>query len=188
VQIIIFAALALVSAQPPSAAPAPASPTSIAGFDEDARCIIEATSAPDRSEIATIAVRPELRESSTAYPRLIQRGAECGRRNGWSPSRSSQVGTYAVATILRDEYRVQLRAAGIDVAIVDAWFESLSDELRLNVFEESNAAAIGEQVRALEARNVIPTARLAAAGHMIGGYIAALSMVERARRGVPLVN
>lgn len=163
-------ALALLAAAPQS------------GPGVEASCIVDQFTAAERAEVAALAQQnaeppPALRS------RLEAVGAGCAQSRGWTADNAGDIIGLALAVMIRDDAAPRLQQAGIAPASVDAWLARQDDQVRTS--PEIGQSDAERLVFDLHAQGV-PMPSLEANGQLLGAYVAALVIIERIERGLPL--
>jgi hypothetical protein len=158
------------------ASPALASP------QEDAACIAGRLSAAD---VAAIVEESMAGGSSEALARITPPLNACSEGRDWTPSRRADAAAYTIGLVDRTSLGQRLAAKGIDPAALDRWFSRQDVEFRTTAFMGMSEAAMTTVFETL-AGHEVPAATLEREGPMIGGYLAALVIIERIERGLGL--
>ena len=164
---IAFAALFLAS-------PALASPR------EDAACMVARLSAAD---VTTIVDESLAGGSNEAVARLTPPLAACSAGQNWTPRRRAEAAAYAIGLVDRTTLGQRLAAKGIDTGALDRWFGRQSLAFRTTAFMGMSEADMTTALETL-AGHEVPAPTLERDGGMIGGYLAALVIMERIDRGL----
>jgi len=164
---IAFAALLLAS--PGLAAP-----------PEDSACIVARLSADD---VTAIVENTLTGGSSEAVARITGPLNACSEGQDWEPRRRADAAAYTIGVLGRRVLGPRLAARGIDSAALDRWFARQSIEFRTTAFMGMSEAAMGAVYQTLAGREV-PAEAMERDGGMIGGYLAALVIIERIDRGL----
>jgi hypothetical protein len=164
-----FAALLLAS-------PAVASP------QEDAACIVARLSAAD---VATVVDESLTGGSTEIIARLTPPLNACSAGQDWTPDRRADATAYTIGVVGRTVLGRRLAARGVDSAALDRWFARQDLEFRTTAFMGMGEAALATVIQSL-ADHEVPAAKLESEGQMIGGYLAALVIMERIERGLGL--
>jgi hypothetical protein len=156
------------------AAPALATP------GEDAACIVARFSAADATAIVEESIAGG---SSEALARLRSPLDACSEGRNWTPARRANAAAYAIGLVDRTAFGRRLVAKGIDPAVLDRWFARQSDAFRTTAFMGMSEADMTATFETLAGREV-PAETLEREGRLIGGYLAALVIIERIERGL----
>jgi phosphoserine phosphatase len=143
-----------------------------------AECAAERVAPADRQTIGqqlTDGVVPE----QALFDRLAEKVSGCS--DDESVTQQTMRGTLAHAA--RIYFRASLHDAGVNVDIIDHWFEAQPDAFKIS--QNLPAGASTGLTQALIAGGH-SLRLLSANGKMLGGYLAALIMSERSRRGLSL--
>jgi hypothetical protein len=139
-------------------------------------CAAAALSQTDRAHLSA-----SVHEGSTPEAAVSDRlVAQLRRCAGGQMPPEAVAGALAEAT--RTETRRELRDGGVDTALLERWFEGQSEAVRtdLSAFQERLMTVEVDQLTAMG----LSEATLTANAKQIGGYAAALIVIERLRRGM----
>ena len=154
----------------------------VAGPQEDAACITAKLSAGD---VETIVNESLAGGSSEALSRVTPLLDVCGESGGWTARRRADAAAYAIGMLDRTLIGRRLAAATVDTGALDRWFARQSLEFRTTAFMGMGEAETNAVLGTLT-DNEVPAATLEREGRIIGGYIAALVIIERIERGLEL--
>lgn len=150
----------------------------LAGSREDAACIVGRLSAAD---LAAIVEESLAGGSSEALARLTPPLIACSEGQEWTPRRRADATGYAIGIVDRTILGQRLGARGVDSAVLDRWFARQSDAFRTTAFMGMGEAEMTIAFETLAGREV-PVETLEREGATIGGYLAALVIIERIER------
>lgn len=143
------------------------------------QCAADRTSPADRQTL-TAAMRANAPLDQAIIERIRGHVLACA-----GSAASTDVAEATLARIIGAELQTMLNAAGIDMRIVDRWFDAQDASFRTdpNVTPEEGAAMAEGLVRA-----GIPIQAVERHGLMIGNYLGTRIAMERARRGMSVRN
>lgn len=147
---LLFAMLGTLMAPPPA---------------EDVACIVRRV--PDSALIEMIR---EVRTGGTQVREQIRQATfACGRQGGWDEARMVRTGQYAAASMLHEQFAVQLRAVGMSPETVDRWLHANGLHREGSEVTEAMIDLLRESLRAAQ----VPDSVFDAHPELLGGYIAA---------------
>ena len=164
-------ALALV------AIPAP----SWAGQSEDAYCLASQFRAAD-AEIYVDELMKSRGETGIPFDPAL---AICMDGQDWTTDRVGRAIYYATGLLSRQVYQDRLERDGVEVGDVDRWFARQTEEFRVNAFTSMAAAPREATIASLTNDGATSEAMNRHPG-LIGAYLAALVMIERMERDLPV--
>lgn len=164
-----FAIMVLLLASPAAATPL-----------EDATCLVGRLSAAD---VAVIVEQSMAGSSSEVVARIAGPLDACSAGQSWTPDRRAGAAAYSIGLVNRTTLGRRLGAKGIDPAALDRWFARQSDAFRTTAFMTMSETDMTTAYQTLADREV-PAEMLDREGPMIGGYLAALVIIERIERGL----
>ena len=151
-----------------------------AGPLEDANCIVGRLSATD---VTTIVDESLAGGSNESIARISPPLDACSEGQSWTPRRRAEAAAYTIALVDRTTLGQRLATGRIDTGALDRWFTRQSAEFRTTAFMGLSEAATAAAFETL-ADHEVPAATLERDGRMIGGYLAALVIIERIERGL----
>ena len=154
----------------------------VASAPEDAACVVGRLSAAD---VETIVDESLAGGSNQAVARLTPPLDACSEGRDWSSRRRADATAYAIGIVDRTVLGRRLAAKAIDTGALDRWFARQSVEFRTTAFMGMSEAEMTATFETLSDHEV-PRATLERDGHMIGGYLAALVIIERIESGLEL--
>ena len=158
--------------------PAPEAPDGIS-------CILDQTSPQDQSLVGNgILAGTDLANGEIA-DRIGLYVAGCVQRHGWDEARALQLSILSVNAMARNVALQRLDGAGIEVAALDRWFDSQTEDFRTRAFLEMTDEEATPVLETLEATS-IPLALLEQHAELVGGYLSTRVLMFRAERGLPL--
>ena len=164
-----FLALALFAA-----AQAPA-------IEAEARCIVYGFTSGERERIVEL-IRRAGEPDPALQGRLQQVGIDCVASRGWAEPQAGAFIAYALGSMLRDDTGLKLRRAGVDPAWLETWLARQDERVRTTpAIAEADSERL---VLDLQAQG-IPIGTIQSQSELIGAYVSALAIMERARRGLP---
>jgi hypothetical protein len=153
-----------------------------AGPREDATCIVARLSAVDA---ATIVDESMAGGSSEVLARMTPPLDACSEGQSWTPDRRARAIAYAIGIVDREGLGRRLAGRGIDTGALDRWFTRQGIEFRTTAFVGMSDGAMSAVFDTL-ADHEVPAAVLEREGPTIGGYLAALVIIERMERGLDM--
>lgn len=148
---------------------------------DDSGCLIGRLSVDDRS---VIVAELQAERSETIAQRLRPPMDSCAAEQGWTADRSRTATGYAMGVLMRDAFRAQLVAQGIDTAALDRWFARQSTEFRTTAFvmpRDEHDAIVETLVG-----NELTAEQMGLNAAAVGRYLSALMIIERVERGLDL--
>ena len=153
----------------------------IASDGPEVACVAAPLSAEVRAEIGREPYGGPIGAASTA---AIESAIDaCAARFAWQQERTVAIATAALGVLVRDRGRSDLAAAGIDPALIDAWFGRLDEESRAQ--SRRQGMSLQPLFAALVADGVSARLIESQAGTMVV-YVTTLVGLERLGRGLPL--
>jgi hypothetical protein len=143
-------------------------------------CVLGAMSAADRREIGNVTAAgaaPGDELLGRVAVAVVRCASEAERADRPALARNL---TRSVSFIAHADFRDRLRASGVDVGIIDAWFDRQSLEARTTAQMIGDAQAVAEGLIAAG----IETSVLLANGRLVGSYLGSRIQLERLARGM----
>lgn len=149
-------------------------------IEVEARCVVDGFTPGERERIVEL-IRQAAEPDAALQTRLEQVGADCVESRGWAERQGGAFIAFALGSMLRDEIGPKLGRAGIDSAWLEAWLARQDDRVRTTPVID--AADSERLVLELHAQGT-SMATIESQSGLIGAYVSALVMMERARRGL----
>lgn len=146
--------------------------------DEVFRCAREVTTPAERVAIADAMIADA---SPPVLDEVGLRLRDCAIRAGHGAETGRPLAAAAFGLLAAEEIRGRLATVGLDMALVDRWFAEQEESTRTIPPDDEAGERI---VRSLIARGVAVDPLLENAT-LLGNYLGAMIMVERARLGLP---
>lgn len=153
----------------------------VVGLD-DASCVFDGLSAAERSTLSA-AAQVNRDPPQAVGERLESLTEACGQARGWSPDAAGNAVALALSMVIIDDAGESLARGGVDPEMIEAWFERQPDAQRTNM---EISPQDGERIIEALMQAGVPLSTLNAQGERIGAYVAALIMIERIVRGLPI--
>ena len=152
---------------------------------EVASCVADRTIAADATHIADSAMSGEgLSADGEAIARLRQNVEHCTSASSANEEQTERAALLSVTLIAGRTFESRLASAGVDVSRLDSWFAAQSEEFRTRAFVDMDEQ---RAVQALQTVEGVFSAELTESqARLIGAYVAARVMANRATGGFPL--
>ena len=148
----------------------------------DLDCVLNRITAADRLAVANETLR-DARTRGPASAKIERAAADCATQRRWDGNYAGSIAAIAFSAVVGEQAELELKNAGIETSLIDAWFDALPVGERNRVLD--NPAVLEGLFARLQGAGT-PADHLEANGEILGLYVGALAALDRLERGVPL--